>query len=113
MVCTVTVILQSAIVGGSRSAVLVPKMTDYAFGSNPPPKRSMVCFRSDLARRMGGALAIPINSCGEVDGFREGLNPSYALRQPEDGLFECPSLAAGQAIQSVHRTAVAGRAQVF
>jgi len=28
---------------------------------------------------MGGAPAIPINSGRDVDGFREGLNPSYEL----------------------------------
>src|SRR5712664_3944599 len=32
------------------------------------------------ARRMGGAKAIPINGNLQRDGFREGLNPSYALR---------------------------------
>jgi hypothetical protein len=32
------------------------------------------------ARRMGGALAIPINSCRDDDGFRKELNPSYGLR---------------------------------
>jgi hypothetical protein len=35
---------------------------------------------SEVARRMGGAQRYPSIAVGEVDGFREGLNPSYALR---------------------------------
>jgi hypothetical protein len=31
------------------------------------------------ARRMGGAQRYPSIAVREVDGFREGLNPSYAL----------------------------------
>jgi glutathione S-transferase len=38
--------------------------------------------RAVAAHRMGGAQRYPSIAVGEVDGFREGLNPSYAL-----GLF--------------------------